>query len=40
MPNWCDNTIEILARKEINDEIKQNVNAYLGRRFDDAHVSE
>jgi hypothetical protein len=40
MPNWCDNTIEILARKESNDEIKQNVDAYLGRRFDDADVSE
>lgn len=40
MPNWCDNRIDILAKKEINDSIKQNVDAYLGRRADDSVISE
>lgn len=40
MPNWCDNTFSILARKEINDEIKNDVNTHMGRHFEDARVHE
>lgn len=39
MPNWCENTFQIFAKDETITWIENNMNANLGRRWDDADIT-